>query len=152
MDGEEPGARSPDLGSYVGSLSNAVHKGIARAVAPYDLSPLDVQLMMVCRSMGECAATQLAQMLPIDASRISRLVTDLADKSLIRRRRLRSDRRVVMLRLTPEGQDLLAEASQELEGYYTRLTEGLTEREIRTFAAAAMRITANFEAMQAAGE
>ena len=61
-------------------LENVVYKGIASEAAPYDLFPLDVQLLMVCMEMGECTATQLAVQLPVDASRISRLVTGLADR------------------------------------------------------------------------
>ena len=104
-------------------------------------------MMMMCRDMGECTATQMAQMLPVDASRISRLVTDLAEKGLLRRRRLRRDRRVVMLRLTPDGQKLIDEATEELHAYYDKLTNGLNKREFRSFVAAAQKITANFEAM-----
>ena len=147
MAGEEAGTRTPDLGSYVGSLANAVYKGITQVMAPYDLSPVDVQMMMMCRDMGECTATQMAQMLPVDASRVSRLVTDLVEKGLIRRRRLRRDRRVVMLRLTPDGQKVIAEAAEELDVYYAKLTTGLTKREFRSFASAAQKITANFEGM-----
>ncbi len=129
-------------------LENAVYKGIAREMAPHDLSPLDVYLLMICAEMRECTATQLARMLPVDASRISRLVTELADRGLLRRRRLRNDRRVVMLRLSPDGQELMSNLSQRMQTYYTRLTEGLSEREMRVFAATALRIVSNYEAMQ----
>ena len=66
---------TPDLGRYVSRLENAVYKGIASEATPYDLSPLDVYLLMICMEMRECTATQLAVQLPVDASRISRLVT-----------------------------------------------------------------------------
>ena len=137
-----------DLGRHVARLENAVYKGIAEEAAPYGLAPLDVYLLTICQEMGECTATQLARMLPVDASRISRLVTGLADLGLLRRRRLRSDRRIVMLRLTPKGAELTAEVSERMQDYYARLTEGLREREIRAFANASMRIVANYEAMQ----
>ena len=93
-------------------------------------------------------ATQLAVQLPVDASRISRLVTVLADRGLLRRRRLRSDRRIVMLRLSPDGQAVTSELTERMQSYYAKLTEGLNEREMRTFAATALRIVANYEAMQ----
>ena len=139
---------SLDLGTYVGGLGNAVYKGIAAEVAPYDLSPLDVQLMMICREMRECTATRLAQLLPVDASRVSRLVTGLADKGLLRRRRLRSDRRIVMLRLTPAGEQMTADVSERMQVYYARLTEGFSEHEMRAFSNIAQGIVSNYEAME----
>ena len=142
----------PDLGTYVSSLANAVYKGIAAEVARYDLSPLDIQLLMICLERNECAATQLAQLLPVDASRISRIVTGLADRGLLRRRRLRSDRRVVMLRLSPHGQELTVQVTEHMQEYYARLTRGLNEREMRTFARTAQRISGNYAAMVEAEE
>ena len=139
--------RRLDLGTYVSGLSNAFYKGLASEVASYDLSPLDVQLMMICKEMNECTATQLAQQMPIDASRVSRLVTVLADRGLLSRRRLRSDRRIVMLRLTPAGEQMASELSEWLDDYYAKLTEGLSDQQIRTFSVVAREITANYEAI-----
>ena len=133
---------------YVAGLGNAVYKGIATEMAPYDLTPLDIQLMMVCAERGECTATYLAQLLPVDASRISRMVTDLADRGLVRRRRLRSDRRIVMLRLSPDGDHMISEVSQRMQRYYGALTAGFSDEEMSTFATIALGIIANYEAMQ----
>ncbi len=149
---ESAGGVRPDLGRYVSSLANAVYKGIGAEVARYDLSPLDIQLLMICMEMNECAATQLAQLLPVDASRISRLVTGLADRGLLRRRRLRRDRRIVMLRLSPRGQELTVQVTEHMQSYYARLTQGLNEREMRAFATTAMKISANYAAMVEAEE
>ena len=140
-------AAQPDLGTYMFGLSNAVYNGIAGEVAPYDLFPLDAYLLMICKERGECSATQVTQLLPVDASRVSRLVTGLADKGLVRRRRLRNDRRIVMLRLSPEGERVTAEVSALMQAYYDRLTDGLSPREVDAFAAAALRILANYDAM-----
>ena len=138
----------PDLVRVVSSLANAVQKGISIVVTPYDLTTLDVQLLMICMEMRECAATQLAQLLPTDASRISRLVTDLANKGLLRRRRLRSDRRVVMLRLSPAGQELTEEVIRRMQEHYETLLAGLGARERRAFLRSSLKIVANYEATQ----
>ena len=125
-----------------------IYKGIADEVAPYDISPIDVQLLMICLERRECTATQLARLLPVDASRVSRLVTGLADRGLLRRRRLRSDRRVVMLRLSPDGKRLTSELAQKMQRYYARVTEGFSEQDMSRFAAIALGIIANYEAME----
>ena len=125
-----------------------IYKGIAAEVAPYDISPVDVQLLMICLERGECTATQLARLLPVDASRVSRLVTGLADRGLLRRRRLRSDRRVVMLRLSPDGRRLTSELAQKMQQYYENVTDGFSEKDMSRFAAIALGIIANYEAME----
>ena len=150
--GERRGADNdqPDMGRYVSALSNMVYKGIMEETAPFDLTPLEVQLMMICEERGECPAYQIAQLLPVDASRVSRLVTGLADMGVLRRRRLRNDRRIVMLRLTPQGQKKLTEINAKLQSFYDKLTKGLNKRELRSFASIAQRLMANYEAMESA--
>ena len=133
------------MGSLVPDLAYAVDRGITLLVAPYDLTPIDVRLMMICRQMDECTATQLARMLPVDAGRISRVVNTLVEKGLLSRRRQRDDRRVVMLRLTDEGAEVVAEIDDRLREYFARLAEGLNEVEVYAFATAAQRIIANYE-------
>ena len=134
-----------DMGSLVPDLAYAVDRGITLLVAPYDLTPIDVRLLTICRQMDECTATQLARLLPVDAGRISRVVNTLVEKGLLRRRRQRGDRRVVMLRLTPEGADVTVEITQRLREYFARLTDGLNELEVYSFATAVQRIVANYE-------
>lgn len=142
------GRPKSDLGRNVARLANSVFKGIADDVAAYGLSPFDVYLLMICLETEESTATELARLLPIDASRISRLVNVLVEKDLLIRRRRRHDRRVVMLRLSPEGRDLATTVAKRMEGLYARLTMGLTRKEIRQFAATALKIQANYEAME----
>ena len=136
-----------DMGSLVPDLAYAVDRGISVLGAPHDLTPLDLRLLSICRQMDECTATQLARLLPVDAGRISRLVNALVDKGLLRRRRLRDDRRVIMLRLTPEGEEVVGEVDRSLRDYFARLTDGLSEQEMHAFTTAAQRIIANYEAI-----
>ena len=143
-----PGADlPPDLGRFVAALAYAVERGIVREMASHALLPLDVHLLVICREMGECTATQLTQLLPVDAARISRLVNGLVEQGLVIRRRPPNDRRVVMLRLSPDGEALTAEISRRMREFYAGLTRGLTEEEMRAFTNAALRIIANHEAM-----
>ena len=134
-----------NIGRLVSNLAYDIDRGIAQEMAPHDLLPLEVHLLMICREMGECSATQLVQLLPVDAARISRLVNTLVEKGLMRRRRLRNDRRVVMLRLSDNGEALIPEITRKLEGFYAGLTEGLSEQEVEAFTNAVMKIIANYE-------
>ena len=140
-------APQDNLGIYVAGLVNAVDKGTGAETTPYDLSPLEFNLLRICMSEGERTATQLAEVLPIDASRISRVVTRLVDMGLLRRRRLRRDRRIVMLRLTEKGTELVTLISEGVEDYDAKLTKGIGKEEMRVFVSVTAKILANYAAL-----
>ena len=144
-EGETP---SVDLGACVTGLVNAVSKGMAEEVEPYGLSPIEFSLLKACRAAGECTATELAAVLPVDASRVSRLVTRLVDRGLLVRRRLRNDRRIVMLRLSGQGDELTALLNGRIRQYDSRLTEDIGEEEMSVFESVTLKILANYSTMQ----
>ena len=148
----ESGADLPaDMGRFVSNLAYVVDSGISRVVAPYELQPMEVHVLMICREMQECTATQLVRLMPVDAARVSRLVNTLVEKNYLRRRRRRDDRRVVMLRLSQQGETLIDEAAARLQEYYAQLTEGMSESEKRAFATAAMHIVDNYGRLNRGG-
>ena len=138
---------SGNLGLLISDLYNMLDKAIMKAVLPHGIAPIEYSLLWHCLE-GERTATDLAQILPIDGSRVSRLVTVLVDRGLLRRRRLRSDRRIVMLRLTEEGRELTSSIFQDMRRYYAMLTEDVGEEELRLFESIASRMVANDDAVQ----
>lgn len=139
-----------DLEACVAGLVNAVDKGLAKEVEPYGLMPLEFNLLRICLEKGECTATQLAELLPVDASRISRIVTRLVDKGLLQRRRLREDRRVVWLRLSEEGNELTSKIGHHVRRYDAKLTAGISDDDLGVFASVTCKILGNYAAMQEA--
>ena len=139
-----------DLRACVTSLGEAVEKGTAEQTAPYDLAPVEFSLLRVCLERGECTATQLAEVLPVDAARISRIVTKLVDMDLLSRRRLRNDRRVVMLDLTEKGHELTSSLQQRVDAYDSLLMEGVSEEEVRVCVAITAKVLANYDALKQA--
>ncbi len=148
---DDPDRRIEDtvanLGWYVGDLFNILDKSMVLKVAPHGITSLEYSLLSYCLER-EYTATKLAQVLPVDAARISRIVTGLVEKGLLRRRRLRSDRRIVMLRLSEEGREVASRISQEMQRYYVILTEGIGEEEMRVFVSVTARIIANHAASE----
>ncbi len=138
------------LGIYISDLFNALDKAMTQEVAPRGVTALEYSLLWYCLD-GERTATQLARVLPVDGSRISRVVTVLVDKGLLRRRRLRNDRRIVMLRLTEEGLELTTQIFENMQRRFTTFTEGIGDEEMRVFASVASRIVANAKAAQGSG-
>ena len=91
--------------------------------------------------------TQLANELPLAASGISRSVTKLADMGFIRRRRLRTDRRVVALTLTGDGLALAQDLHRRIQAHESTLREGVSEEEMAVFASVSSRIMTNLVAL-----
>ena len=136
-----------NLGVVIADLFNVLDKATAKEAATYRLSSMEYNLLWYCLD-EECTATQLAQVLPVDGSRISRMVAILVDRGLLRRRRLRDDRRVVMLSLTEEGTEFVLQIWQNMQCYYSKLTEDTSEEEIRVFTSVVSRIVTNHTAME----
>ena len=137
-----------DLGECVTGLANAVARGMEEQVAPYNLIPLEFAILKAFLGREEWTTTQLAKALPVTLSCISRIVTKLVDRDLLRRRRLRSDRRVVALALTEEGKALTLELHRSVQAFDARLSEGMSEEELAVFASVFSKVMANYTALQ----
>ena len=140
-------AGTADLGTCVAGLVNAVARGMAEIVAPHGLTHIDFALLRLFLGVEEWTTSQLAETLPLAPSGISRSVTKLADKGLVQRRRLLSDRRVVMLTLTHEGLALTQKLHQRVQGYDSSLCKGISEEEMAVFASVSSRVMANYAAL-----
>ena len=135
------------LGAQISELFNALDKAMTQEVMPHGITGLEYSLLWYCLK-GERTATQLAQVLPVDGSRISRVVTGLVDRGFLARRRLRSDRRIVKLRLTEEGMEITTRIYQNMQRHYATFTEGVGEEDMRVFASVTARIIANCKVAQ----
>ena len=141
-------AASADLGTCVTWLVNAVARGMARIAAAHGLTHIDFALLRLFLAVDEWTATQLAETLPLAPPGISRSVTKLVDKGLVQRRRLLSDRRVVMLTLTDEGLALTQELHQQVQAYDSMLCEGVSEEEMAVFVSISSRVMANYSTLE----
>ena len=137
-----------DYSTILTRLVRIMAEGIENESRAHNLEAVEFALLRVCMARKECTATELADVLPVDLSRISRIVNKLVRLGFLRRRRLRNDRRMVMLRLTDKGQELVPELDRRVREYDARLIEGITDREMLVFAETSKRILANYEAMK----
>lgn len=151
QDDSDRQAESPltDLRASVADLTNTFYKTALEEAARYDLTVTEFNLLRACSESGdECTATELARVLPIDASRISRIVTTLVDKGLLRRQRRTDDRRIVMLSVSQEGRELISLIIQDLSLHDIMLTDGIDDDDMRVFVSVVSRMVANYTAMQ----
>ena len=139
---------STGLGGYVVGQVNAVARSMGELAASYGLIPVDLALLRLFLEREEWTTTQLTEVLPVNTSRVSRVVKKMVGMGLMRRRRLRSDRRVVMLALTEEGRALTSELHRSVQAYDARLSEGVSEEEVAVFATVLSKVMANYTALQ----
>ena len=136
-----------DLGECVTGLANAVARGMEEQVAPYNLIPLEFAILRAFPGREEWTTTQLAKALLVTLSRISRIVTKMVGRDLLRRRRLRSDRRVVMLALTEEGMAMAQDLHMRVQAYDAMLSEGVSAQEMAFFTSVTSKVVANYASL-----
>ena len=144
----ESRAAPANLGACVTGLVNAVARGMAQIVAPHGLTHIDFALLRLFLGVEEWTTTQLAQTLPLAPSGISRSVTKLVEMGLVQRRRLISDRRVVILTLTEEGLSLTQDLHRRVQAFDSWLCEGVSAEEMAVFASVSSRVMANHAALE----
>ncbi|MCU0921301.1 MAG: MarR family transcriptional regulator [Burkholderiaceae bacterium] len=105
-------------GDSVGYLLNQVvismRRQIEQAMTAHDLTAAQWYPLWKLKRDGPGTAQELARDMDIDAGAMTRLIDRLAAKGLVERLRSVTDRRVVMLTLTPAGEAVAAHIPQVL--------------------------------------
>ena len=133
-----------DLGSCVTRLVNVLSKGTEELVEPHGLTSMDYALLRLFLRREQWIATHMAEILTVKPSRMSRLVAKLVDMGLMRRRRHRSDRRVVFLTLTDDGKALTLDLHRRIEAYEALLQQGVSDGEKSELVTTTSKIIANY--------
>ena len=139
------------LGPMAARVVSAYSKLAEERLAPFDLSPLQWNILDACFQGLADTITGLTDVVPIDSAAISRNVDKLVGKGFIRRRRLRGDRRVVKLSLTKDGLELMPELGRRLQDVNAVLLRGVSEKEKMAFIRTMQKIAANAKAGKETG-
>ncbi|MDE2802303.1 MAG: MarR family transcriptional regulator [Chloroflexota bacterium] len=137
-----------DLGEAVAGLVSVVSRGTAEMVASQNLAPMEFSIFRSFMAQDEWTITDIAIAIGVSPSRVSRVVSKLVALGMLRRRRLRSDRRVVRLTLTAQGRQLADEMRERTQTYDAQLYRGISDAERACFVSATAKIVANFAAIE----
>jgi MarR family transcriptional regulator, lower aerobic nicotinate degradation pathway regulator len=107
-------------------ISNAL---FAHECGRFDLTSVQFAALFVLRAAGELDATRLAEQIAFDRSTIGDVVERLESKGWILRNGSRDDRRVKLIRLTPEGLKLLGRVEPAVKRVQKRLLEQFSPSE-----------------------
>ena len=128
----------------VALLKEATSFAAALEMERGNLDPNEHAVLDLFSQQNEWTATQIVEELSLDPSHISRLVAHLVDRRLLRRRRSRTDRRVVHLALTEYGSEMIAEAHTRIISYQKALLNDVSDQEMSGFLATARKVIQNY--------
>ncbi|MGW1678845.1 MarR family winged helix-turn-helix transcriptional regulator [Saccharopolyspora sp. NPDC002376] len=115
------------LRALMGFKQVALQRGHFADQVPYAAAGLLTELVF----RGECRASDLAHHRVVDASVVSRQVGQLEQAGLISRRPDPADRRVSLLRATPEGEHAVAKLERKKTEWIAGALEGWEDAEVR---------------------
>lgn len=100
------------------------------------------------REQGPLAPSALAERFQLDRSRTSRLVGTLVEKGLVVREVPPGNRRLALLRLTPEGEALYEALMPEVQEINRRILQALTPEEMAVLDGLLGRLHASAESVR----
>ncbi len=136
------------LQESVACLDSAIALGVRSEVKRHGLHVNEFAVLQLFAKRDEWSATQLLDHLDIDPSRMSRLVAKMVDNRILRRRRGRTDRRVVYLTLTDRGAQLSEEIAEQMKAHEAMLLRGVGARELAGFHTTTDKINKNLQKLE----
>lgn len=112
-----------------------------RLIGDSQLTPLQFAALVKLRDLGAVSQNQLGRLTAMDAATMQGVIKRLAARGLIERRADPNDRRRLILNLTPDGEELLANAVANGANITRATLEPLSPAEQRTLLALLARIS-----------
>lgn len=109
----------------------------------HSISVVEYDILRLLQSREEWQSSELANSLNKNQSTISRAVRRLFERDLVTRRRLPHEHRVVLIRLTEEGETTLSGIQKRMQSFDDRITEGIPNQELQQFRSLTDRVLAN---------
>ncbi len=94
----------------VARACHAVERAVAAALAPLDLKPAQLDVLMNLHRHPGMSQHELARKLLVGRSNITMLLPQMEKRALLKRENDRKDKRVMRLSLTKDGEKLLMKA------------------------------------------
>ena len=131
-------------------LAERVSRGLAQSYSrDFDLTVAEWRVLATLAEHGALQARQVARWTNLDKVRVSRAVSRLVERGLLRRRRNAQDLRTADLTLTRAGEDLVATIAPRALAWEARLLDGLPPAEQAALKRALALLEARLDALEA---
>jgi DNA-binding MarR family transcriptional regulator len=141
-----------DMGASLGHLMFQVVMGLKREVdarmSEVGLTDAQWKPLWLLKTGRADTAFELAREMSIDAGAMTRMLDRLAAKGLVERVRSETDRRVVHLRLTKDGEAAAEQVPDVLAAVNNDLLRGFTKQEWTTLKELLQRMLVNAQELQ----
>lgn len=102
-------------------------------------------VLMALREWGQSTAAEIARDICHDAGAITRIIDELEERGLVTRARSETDRRLVALKLTPQGLSLVENLLPLVVEHWNELLHRFTHAEVKLLLNFLTRLTAAAE-------
>ena len=99
----------------------------------YNITPVQYSLITTLAALGEMDQSSLAQEIGLERTSVAEVIPRLEQRELLERRRSSEDRRVKLVRLRPQGYQLLEQMRPLVQRAHDRTIEALPEGERKRF-------------------
>ncbi len=141
-----------NLQGYLTALVNVMYRGVDVRLSPFGLAVGEYAVFAACLTNEPITISGLAEHVPLDSGRISRIVSKLEDRGLVWKARPRADRRVVRVEMTDEGRALAIECMRRVGEHYANVMSRVSEEELIDLIGFIEKMTENAESAKAEGE
>jgi len=139
---------SSSIGHQLVHLVNQLKRDVDLRMVEHGLTDAQWKPLWLLKQGHAGTALELARAMDIDAGAVTRMLDRLAAKGLIARVRSESDRRVVHIELTPDGEAAVAQVPQVLASANNDYLRGFTREEWKQMMSFVERMRANGLALQ----
>jgi len=116
--------------------STYIKNMMSKTLKPFDLSSEQFNILRILRGAGDWTAMNVVKDRMVEKSpNATRLADKLINKELIERERCDSDRRVVFVKISTKGLELLTEIDQLSNEEFESFLDGITNKEAIAFSA-----------------
>lgn len=132
--------------SELDKITYEVHKKVFAQITENIELPLissHIYMLTYIRNHGECMVTDIANYLGVTLGAVTSLVDRLHDFGLVTRERSETDRRLVMIRLSEKGEELINKLDENRKAVISSFLRGIEEEEIQQLTKTMEKIFAN---------
>ncbi|KNF08344.1 transcriptional regulator [Gottschalkia purinilytica] len=97
----------------------------------FKLSKTELFTMLIVDRHGEVIMSNIANSLNISMSTATGIVDRLVSKNYLKRERSTNDRRIVVIKLSQEGKEIISNLKDTLNHYISNIYETLTDEEVK---------------------
>jgi DNA-binding MarR family transcriptional regulator len=108
-------------------LEREIEKYLKTETACCGVTFSQCHILLELELRGECSITQLAAILELDNSTLSRVIDGMVNAGLIERQVNPQDRRAAIVRLTEQGQTVANTINHQCNGFYQRVFQHLPQ-------------------------